>query len=439
MPRPNVLHEATARSIQSWTISASIHGLVFGAAFLLLSDLPRPAQREPFVWKAFLVEPVSASTQFAMIHPPSPRSQTSSAQPTPVQARPTEARRVIRTIHAVHRVRQAVRQKAIEHRPVIPEISSHVQTSFRQVRETLPVQRTHALVQQELSEAKPIVQEAGRIRQQFDQIVSRTASPLSTDRQVVTVEKQLTPVPQSVGAVQSIAATQRIEKDALQTVTTAEAKPITSAATEAAAIPSTAAPVQEHVAEAAGLTGAVIEKLVPTGGAASAADGEQIRSEADQLESASPASTSVPPPSDRGVSRSPREAKPDAEALEERTVIAAAPVAHVPMTGLPPRVMPPTQADFGWLADELRQQMERKKRYPRIARMHGWEGRIVLRAVIKADGSLAHEAIEESSGYEALDQDALDLMKQVCPLELKYPLGQPQVVVHVPIHYRIEQ
>ena len=108
-------------------------------------------------------------------------------------------------------------------------------------------------------------------------------------------------------------------------------------------------------------------------------------------------------------------------------------------TGLPTPTSLRTKADYSWLAQELWNRVERLKRYPRLARMHGWEGKVVVRAVIKDDGSLLHETVEESSGHEALDQDALDLMKQVCPLALKHTLGQSQVVVHVPIHYRIEQ
>lgn len=102
---------------------------------------------------------------------------------------------------------------------------------------------------------------------------------------------------------------------------------------------------------------------------------------------------------------------------------------------------PPTgivKADYGWLARELWDRVERLKRFPWLARLHGREGKVVIPAVIDEKGRLVHQEIEESSGYEALDQDALALRNHVCPLTLRHSLGEPQVAVHVPIHYRIE-
>ena len=64
---------------------------------------------------------------------------------------------------------------------------------------------------------------------------------------------------------------------------------------------------------------------------------------------------------------------------------------------------------------------------------------MVLRGVIKADGQVVDLEIAESSGYSVLDRDALEIMKQASPLKLKHPLGQPQVVVQVPISYKLER
>ncbi len=95
--------------------------------------------------------------------------------------------------------------------------------------------------------------------------------------------------------------------------------------------------------------------------------------------------------------------------------------------------------DHGWLIDALRQRVEQSKRYPRLARKQGWQGRVVIKAVIREDGSLSEAYVKESSGYEVLDLDAVELIKEVCPLNLRQALGQSHVVVHLPIHYRIEQ
>ena len=94
--------------------------------------------------------------------------------------------------------------------------------------------------------------------------------------------------------------------------------------------------------------------------------------------------------------------------------------------------------DYGWLTDSLRRRVESLKAYPRLARAQGWEGRVVVRATIKDDGSLLDAQVVESSGYEALDDDAIRLMKRACPIRLQHELGQPRVAVVVPIQYRLE-
>ncbi len=45
--------------------------------------------------------------------------------------------------------------------------------------------------------------------------------------------------------------------------------------------------------------------------------------------------------------------------------------------------------------------------YPRRARLMGWEGTVVLRVIVSADGSVADVVIHRSSGYPLLDQAAV--------------------------------
>ncbi len=104
---------------------------------------------------------------------------------------------------------------------------------------------------------------------------------------------------------------------------------------------------------------------------------------------------------------------------------------------IPVRSAPATKADYGWLSDALWRQVEQLKIYPHLARMNRWEGKVVLRAVIQEDGQLRDIEVAESSGHSVLDHDALDLMRRASPLKLKHPLGKPQVVVQVPISYKL--
>ena len=61
-----------------------------------------------------------------------------------------------------------------------------------------------------------------------------------------------------------------------------------------------------------------------------------------------------------------------------------------------------------------------------------------MTAVIREDGHLGDLKVQESSGYELLDEDAMALVRQACPLHLKHPLGRPEVVVQIPISYTLQ-
>lgn len=95
------------------------------------------------------------------------------------------------------------------------------------------------------------------------------------------------------------------------------------------------------------------------------------------------------------------------------------------------------KADHRWLAESLSRRLAELKRYPSAARLNGWEGRVVLRAVIRADGHLADVTVHKSSGHDALDRAAIDTIKLACPLHMKHALNSAEVAVYVPIVYTL--
>lgn len=95
-------------------------------------------------------------------------------------------------------------------------------------------------------------------------------------------------------------------------------------------------------------------------------------------------------------------------------------------------------ADYGWLAEMLFAKVEQSKRYPTFAKSRRWQGNVMLQAVIHEDGSISDITIVTPSGHSILDLDAVALLEQASPIQLKYPLGQSHVVVHIPIGYRLE-
>lgn len=61
------------------------------------------------------------------------------------------------------------------------------------------------------------------------------------------------------------------------------------------------------------------------------------------------------------------------------------------------------------------------KRYPRAAIDNNWEGEVVVRMTIGADGMIAALGIKSSSGYEVLDRQALEMFRTAKPFVLLPP------------------
>lgn len=97
-----------------------------------------------------------------------------------------------------------------------------------------------------------------------------------------------------------------------------------------------------------------------------------------------------------------------------------------------------TQADYGWLRGALWDRIHELKHYPSQARENHWEGKVVVQAVIRADGTIVDCEVVESSGRAILDQEALEVMKKASPLTLRHPLGKPNITLLIPINYRLD-
>ena len=97
----------------------------------------------------------------------------------------------------------------------------------------------------------------------------------------------------------------------------------------------------------------------------------------------------------------------------------------------------PVKADYGWLVESLAARLAEVKHYPATARLNGWQGKVVLRAVIRADGHLADVVIGKSSGHPALDEAAKDALRQACPIPMRYELGRPDIAINVPVLFQL--
>lgn len=95
--------------------------------------------------------------------------------------------------------------------------------------------------------------------------------------------------------------------------------------------------------------------------------------------------------------------------------------------------------DYGWLSETILRRVEELKRYPAEARLDRAEGKVVLKAVIRDDGSVDDVEVFQSSGFQILDHAAVDLMKQATPFHLPHPLGTSKVTVKIPMSYRLDR
>jgi protein TonB len=88
----------------------------------------------------------------------------------------------------------------------------------------------------------------------------------------------------------------------------------------------------------------------------------------------------------------------------------------------------------------LAREARRFKDYPRAARERGWEGVVVVVVNTVAGVGVPVVSLSQSSGYDVLDQAALDLVGQsVDTATMPESLRGRQFALTLPIHYRLDE
>ena len=96
------------------------------------------------------------------------------------------------------------------------------------------------------------------------------------------------------------------------------------------------------------------------------------------------------------------------------------------------------RADYAWLSETIMRRMQELKRYPMEARLERAEGKVVLKAVLRSNGSLEAVEVFQSSGHQSLDRAAVELLNLAAPFHFPRPLEKPQMTVKIPMSYRLE-
>ena len=139
----------------------------------------------------------------------------------------------------------------------------------------------------------------------------------------------------------------------------------------------------------------------------------------------------------------PAEPSPAASAAGGASGASAARFAEAkPAAALPGAGRPGNDADTGPLAQyrlALIGAARRYKRYPAHAMDKGWQGRVEIRLVIGANGMIRSSLVKASSGYEILDNQALDMVKKAKPLApIPAALRGREFTVDIPVIFDLQ-
>lgn len=191
--------------------------------------------------------------------------------------------------------------------------------------------------------------------------------------------------------------------------------------------------------------GPIVARLVPPQAAPApvAPQAEPAKPEAETSPAPAPVAKPAPAPKPSPVAK-PQAKAPTKAPTKAAPVAPAAPAApsadHAPSAPAAPAAAPTAPAappvartepqpaspapsadpaDVGSLAQYRLQLIgvaKRYKRYPRVAMDNNWEGDVVVRMVIGANGMIASVSVKTSSGHEVLDQQAVEMFKKAKPL-----------------------
>jgi len=148
-------------------------------------------------------------------------------------------------------------------------------------------------------------------------------------------------------------------------------------------------------------------------------------------------------------------AAPEAAPRPEQPVIQRPPEPAPPPPPAPapapvpvPAPAPPPQAvvDPGPDQNELRRgyirgvsaSVAKQRRYPKLAAQRGWQGEVTLRVVVDGSGHLVEVAIQQGSGYEALDKEAMEMVRRAAPFPFAAGMRKEGLTITLPVQFRLE-
>ena len=107
-----------------------------------------------------------------------------------------------------------------------------------------------------------------------------------------------------------------------------------------------------------------------------------------------------------------------------------------PKPATPPPDLDALRSNYGSL---LSREFAKHKQYPRVALLRGWQGTVKVELQIDATGNVTSSTIAESSSFEALDKQAMEMVRKASPLPLPpESLRGREFTIVVPVVFKIE-
>lgn len=104
-----------------------------------------------------------------------------------------------------------------------------------------------------------------------------------------------------------------------------------------------------------------------------------------------------------------------------------------------PVVTQDLDAARGYYSNQLGKEFAKYKQYPRVARMRNWQGTVQGQVKLDASGAVMASTINQSSGYDVLDKQALEMVQKASPLPRPPEiLRDREFTVIVPVVFRLE-
>ncbi|WP_020167645.1 MULTISPECIES: energy transducer TonB [Methylotenera] len=101
----------------------------------------------------------------------------------------------------------------------------------------------------------------------------------------------------------------------------------------------------------------------------------------------------------------------------------------------------PAEVDnaLGEYGNLLGRAIAKHKQYPRIAQTRGWEGEVLLDLKLDGNGKVLSVSIKQGSGYDALDKQALEMVRKASPFPAPpETLRNRTFNITVPVSFKLE-